>query len=502
MANAPDPAAAPASTPARPATLPMVGPILFFRGQRETQWEVSALVVTDGKVTPADLAFEGVAPAVSPRHLSSWRNHHVWRYDFALPQAERDRFVVYGFPGAPGWTIAVPGRASALRLAFAANNGAGDEAALAHWSGGRNGCWHSLAEQHRRQPFHLLILGGNQVYADGLWESCPAIAHLATLSQAQRLERPFSRAMAEQASEFFFRLYEYTWSQSETAAVLASVPSIMLWDDRDIVAGWGSHDDAVQQSPVFRGIGQIARRACGLFQLGTTAVDPDESQWGAVVNTVTQGFVVGETGILALDLRSERTATRVLSDASWSALPHWLERFHGCRHLLLVAGVPVLFPDFGWIERIARHLPILSQFQDQFRDHWRSPAHLAEWRHLIRLLHEFSVRRRCRVTLLSGKMNLGGQAVLRGSGEIWQLMAPGIVHPPLSGFAATCLERLADVPTETVADALALSFPPFPETSRRFIHSRGWVELGFDRHRHLKVCWHAEEAPNHYHAAL
>ena len=39
----------------------------------------------------------------------------------------------------------------------------------------KNERWRDLGNKHASSPFHLLLLGGDQLYADSIWEAVPAI---------------------------------------------------------------------------------------------------------------------------------------------------------------------------------------------------------------------------------------------------------------------------------------------------------------------------------------
>ena len=131
----------------------------------------------------------------------------------------------------------------------------------------------------------------------------------------------------------------------------------MMWDDHDIFDGWGSHPDDRRTCPVFQGVFEIARRSFSLFQLGCAPDDLADCVWGAAVGTFTQGFRVGDLGIFAPDLRTERSQTRVMSEETWAELPGWLDRFDGCRHVLLMSSVPMVFANLHAVERLVNLWP-------------------------------------------------------------------------------------------------------------------------------------------------
>ncbi len=70
----------------------------------------------------------------------------------------------------------------------------------------RNERWLHLAAEHAARPFHLLLQGGDQPYADALWR-IPIFAEWRHQPWRQRRNAPFTPAMAEAARGFFFDSY-------------------------------------------------------------------------------------------------------------------------------------------------------------------------------------------------------------------------------------------------------------------------------------------------------
>ncbi|CAO3378648.1 alkaline phosphatase D family protein [Azospirillum argentinense] len=486
----------------RPAPNIILGPVLYFRGEQGDRWWLSALFVLEGEAEPYDLRVDGVTLPVPPRHLAHWRNRHVWRFDFAIPRGARDVEAAYGFTdgASPGdtWAVTVPGRASQPRIAYVSCNGVEDEEKIAALNAPRNALWGNLRRRHESERFHLLLQGGDQLYADAVWRQPPLLTAWKKRTDDARLEEPFTPAMAEEAADFYFDLYLRVWGQPETAAVTARIPSVMMWDDHDIFDGWGSHPDEEMMSPAWRGVYTAARRHFSLFQLAAMEDAQPECVWGAPLNSFSQGFRLGDIGVLALDMRSDRTPRRVLSDRVWDALPEWLERFKGCRHLILMSSVPLLYLDTGVMERAIGLSPVRVGIEDDLRDQWRSPAHAEEWLRLLSQLVEFSRRTGCRVTSVSGEIHAGARAVLRGGGvEIWQLIASGVVHPPPAKATAFALEWLAGR-KETLDNGYVFEMPAFPESGKRIIRQRNWLSLIFDGKGQIHARWSAEGQPNRY----
>jgi hypothetical protein len=85
-------------------------------------------------------------------------------------------------------------------------------------------------------------------------------------------------------------------SSSEIVAA-AQIPMINIWDDHDIIDGFGSYPRLLMNSPVFSAIGKVAFKYYLLFQHQTSL---DEAMWGllewdkSVVFGVERGPYIGE----------------------------------------------------------------------------------------------------------------------------------------------------------------------------------------------------------------
>ncbi|CAK0778124.1 Alkaline phosphatase family protein [uncultured Gammaproteobacteria bacterium] len=479
----------------------VVGPILLFRGEQAGRWRVSALFVLAGEAEPFDLEVEGIGLPVPPRHLTTSHNFHIWRFDFAVPLADKGQRLAYRFvdqgdgPDGSQWGFSVPGRTERPRLAYVSGGGADDEDRLGFVEpGNRLERWRNLAETLPERPAHILLLGGGQVEVDGVWQASPTLAAWATHTPDLRQTMPFTRVMADQTMDYYFKLYCRTFSQPEIAAVLAEIPAVMMWDDRDIFSGWGSLEATDQSCQVVRGLQAVAKRHFSMFQLGTMLREPAESVWGARQGTFSQGLRYEDLGILALDLRSDRNPTRVLSEATWAELPVWLRRFAGCRNLLVMSGAPLIFPEPGGVDRILSRCGIGSLLNSNPDDRWSSPGHVEEAERLLRVISDFGLTNRCRITFLSGKEGLGAAGTVRDRKGIWQMVAGEMVQPPPSGWRTRVLEWLSGA-SETLPNGLTVDLRSFAETGHRLLRSRSWLELEFDHRSRVQARWHTDRSP-------
>ena len=99
----------------------------------------------------------------------------------------------------------------------------------------------------------LALLVGDQVYADDWQEKI-----LAETTEAGRLKH-------------YLSAYREFWRNIHYRRLLCSLPSVMMWDDHDIMDGWGSREDSFADEsgafkPEWQGLFDAASKAFGIMQ--------------------------------------------------------------------------------------------------------------------------------------------------------------------------------------------------------------------------------------------
>lgn len=81
-------------------------------------------------------------------------------------------------------------------------------------------------------PYHLLIMGGDQIYADPLFAGCESIRLWENLSSSKEKwnnsQAYFTPKSIEELNVFYFKMYIFCWSYDATQRVMSSVPSVMM----------------------------------------------------------------------------------------------------------------------------------------------------------------------------------------------------------------------------------------------------------------------------------
>jgi PhoD related phosphatase len=494
-----------------------LGPVLKFLGCQDDTWGISAMVVTDaadaaplltvaGQPKPAAIALQQLPHSASA----------VWRFDFAVPQKAVAQIVSYTLGGVQ-YSLQVPAKGAQPAMAYASCNGFSDPKLMKQVKD-QNAMWARMDRLHvgadtirgrKFGPWSLLLMGGDQVYSDSIWVDVPELKQWCDLTHDQRMAYAFSPALRLAVEKFFENLYLDRWAQTDMRVAMGSIPSVMMWDDHDIMDGWGSYPYEQHNCPVYQGIFSVANSYFKLFQLQATGALPPATL--PAQDGYSKGFRMGSMGLLVLDMRSERMPHRpdgahddykpdqVMSEKSWAAVYKWLDAQEGMTQLLIMSSIPVVHPSFGLLEKMLGVLPGQQELEDDLRDHWTSPPHLQERLRLVHRLLRISAQKGCRVTLLSGDVHVAAVGAIESDRNdvppnarvVNQLTSSGIVHTPPVAMARYFLEQ-ACKEVETLDRGILATMYEFPATTRRLIGARNFLTIEPDVDDRLWANWWVE----------
>ncbi|MEV4808232.1 alkaline phosphatase D family protein [Micromonospora avicenniae] len=262
----------------------------------------------------------------------------------------------------------------------------------------------------------LLVLLGDQVYAD---VTSPTVRRLLR----RRRRRPRA-APADQVVSFdeYTKLYLESWRDPEIRWLLSTVPSVMIFDDHEIIDDWNTsaswRADARRQPWwaerigsglasywVYQHLGNLApdeiaadpllakivaaEDATGVLREFGERVDKesdlahDTERWRAVQYQWSYALDLGRTRLVMLDNRCSRvldpTNRAMLPPGEWS---WFLDQAHGVYdHLVVGASLPWLLPPGihhveAWNERLAdSQRPWVARASEKLRrgldlEHW------------------------------------------------------------------------------------------------------------------------------------
>ena len=507
----------------------LLGPVLSFRGSAGGLWKVTALIGLKEAAPIPTMELDG-KPCPKPRALLLANGERYLRYDLSCRLLKTERMVGYGIAGGPRWALTVPAKGEAPRMAYVSCNGFSDPAVMRKLVRTSNAVWEDLLFSHDKslrvplpsgepklldkeqlwherrihdkqlQRFNLMLMGGDQIYFDSIWEEIEALRQWVALPRAEQLSFKVTAALEKKIEAYYFGLYQQRWLPKDrgawssktpsldAASAMARIPTIMMWDDHDIFDGWGSYSCEMQHSPLFQTLFRHARRAFWVFQMqhaladlpelidvtpaGFSKQDPllEPINWSRALSKdplalplldgqpgFTSTFALGPLAIVAADLRTERSRNQVMGTDTWRGIKAWLATLPGgdlpadkaCRHLLFMSSVPVVHPKLSLAELLldkfgADH--VTDSNADDLKDHWSHDDHEGERKRLLEVFSSLAKDKKIRVSLVSGDVHVAawGTAYRKDlpASDTWsqmhQFTSSAVVHPSLMGV----MERL------------------------------------------------------------
>ncbi|KAI1374071.1 hypothetical protein F4677DRAFT_178872 [Hypoxylon crocopeplum] len=485
-------------------------------------WLGSILIVTDAPQPPTIHIHLSVDLSPNPRQLMphSIYTHQRWqffKYDLDLQMGEgatdRWTYAVTSHLGCTRYEFVVAGRNETnWRLIahsgndFAASTSQNERSKL----GGLGFMWKDVLQKNVDcGGFHVQLGLGDQIYGDRLWKEVPLLKQwLAMPGKENRKNAGWTARHEEDVSHAYFHFYTSHFDQPFLREAFAQIPHVCQIDDHDIFDGYGSYPDYMQNSQMFKNIGRIAVDMYLLFQHHTTLEVLRNVSHDLDLFTVTgQGWhfvkFLGPAVVVAgVDLRSERTQSRVLAGPTYQGLfPKIAMLPPSVQHCLWMLSVPIVYPRLDTVESLANTFAtgkkavnttynvlgkvtssvagivggkemvaqgfsqvkkavgksglmgnVVNQFGDLdigeiLKDMWTHETKDLERTYLIRTLQGISHQKGLRMTFLSGDVNAAGAGLVHDPAHpsdhktMYQIITSPIVAAPAAQYILKMLHN-------------------------------------------------------------
>ncbi|KAJ8112418.1 hypothetical protein ONZ43_g5399 [Nemania bipapillata] len=373
--------------------------------------------------------------------LHAERGHTFWRFNIEVELGDKQQRIAYRINGGPATGFWVPARDQSMNVMFHSCNGFSQRVNPDEFSG-PDPMWRDVLNDHQTRPFHVMIGGGDQVYNDAVADQAKLFHEwIAIKNPLHKSNAPFTAAMQDELEAFYLERYMMWFSQGLFGLANSQIPMVNMYDDHDIIDGFGSYPHHFMKSPVFSGLGNVAFKYYLLFQHQSVPDEDDHSEpsWclgvrpGPYIHQRSRSVFVSlgaRVALLAVDARTERTRDEVVREESWRRL---MDRCYDeivkgkTQHLLVLLGVPIAYPRLVWLENILTsrlldpikalgRFGLLGNFVNSFDggvevlddldDHWTAKNHKDERRYIIEDLQDLAVDKSIRVTILSGDVHL------------------------------------------------------------------------------------------------
>ena len=479
----------------------LLGPILGI----EQEVIYTVCVVTDKSVESVILLIDGVN--VHAEQSGNPVSGIFWRAEYTLDDISLSRYLDYSLEidgvisfdkhKRESWCFYVPSEKEVPKFAYTSCNGFSNEA-LKESCSNPYYLWSQMVQIHEKTPFSVLLMGGDQLYADSIWGDVKKLSEWSNLPRKEKIKKKATKEMQRQIDTFYARLYQDRWSTPDMSLMLASIPSVMMWDDHDIFDGWGSYPKDMQESEVYQAIFKYAKKYFELYQMRTrknrNLLNIESSHYA--FSLPFRGYQ-----IIAIDNRTERTLEQIMSQKQWEDFLNHLDTMQENRDVLLMSGVPVVYRDFSFTESIYAYTSWEEELTDDLKDHWRAKEHQGERLKLImNLLESAKTRKKGRTVILSGDVHVGSLGIINDVRsvdtplKIHQVVSSGIVHPPPSilewyGILAITNDRNEYLNEDNTVKVSMLQ----PHSSNKYIRSRNFVSIEEGTDDKLWINWVCED---------
>ncbi|MCJ1479013.1 hypothetical protein MMC13_007697 [Lambiella insularis] len=373
--------------------------------------------------------------------LHAERGVTFWRFNLEVELGEKQARIAYRINNAASIGFWVPAKGESMNIMFHSCNGFSASVNPADFSG-PDPLWRDVLNTHQTRPFHVMLGGGDQIYNDAVMKQTTYFQEwLAIKNPHHKHEAQFTPEMQNELETFYLERYLMWFSQGLFGMANSQIPMVNMWDDHDIIDGFGSYPHHFMSTPVFSGLGNVAFKYYMLFQHQSVPdeLTADEPSWllgaspGPYINELSRSvfmFLGKHVAFLGLDCRTERMREEILSEASYELA------FERCsreivpgetKHLIVLLGVPIAYPRLVWLENILTsrmmepikavgRMGLLGNFLNHFDggveilddldDHWTARNHKDERNWFIEKLQDLAAENSVRITILGGDVHL------------------------------------------------------------------------------------------------
>ncbi|KAI1392772.1 uncharacterized protein F4822DRAFT_425979 [Hypoxylon trugodes] len=391
--------------------------------------------------TPVDGEKLGKYKDVRGFRLHAERGHTFWRFNIEVELGSTQQRIAYRINHGPATGFWVPARGQSMNIMFHSCNGFSLSVNSDEFSG-PDPMWRDVLNNHQTRPFHVMIGGGDQIYNDAIMRDTKHFQNwLQIKNPLHKNNAPFTHEMQNEMEHFYLERYMMWFSQGLFGLANCQIPMVNMYDDHDIIDGFGSYPHHFMKSPVFSGLGNVAFKYYMLFQHQSIPDETEDTEpsWalgvklGPYIQEQSRSLFMSlgsKIALLAVDCRTERTRDEVVREDTWKKLTErcYEDIVKGeTQHLLVLLGVPIAYPRLVWLENILTSRlmdPIkalgktgmlgnfLNRFDggvevlDDLDDHWTAKNHKNERRFTIEDLQDIAGDKSVRVTILSGDVHL------------------------------------------------------------------------------------------------
>ncbi|KAH9220651.1 hypothetical protein DL95DRAFT_329400 [Leptodontidium sp. 2 PMI_412] len=462
--------------------------------------------------------------------LHAEQNVTFWRFNIEIELRSKQQRIAYRINRGPATAFWVPARGQAMNIMFSSCNGFSHDIDPNGFCG-PDPMWRDVLNTHQTQPFHVMLGGGDQIYNDRVMEETTIFKQWLDMKDPHHKERlPFTAELQNELEAFYLNRYSMWFSQGLFGLAVSQIPMINIFDDHDIIDGFGSYPDSYMRSPIFSGLGSVAFKYYMLFQHQSSIDEGEDTEPSWILGTQPGPYIkelsrsvfttLGrEIAFLGLDCRTERMYDEIVSAETYDKVFERLEKeiIKGeTKHLIVLVGIPVAYPRMVWLEniltsRVMEPIKALSragllgkkllnhmdggvEILDDLDDHWTAKHHKEERNWFIQELQDLAAMKSVRITILGGDVHLGAIGQFYSNPKLGipkdrdfrympNIISSAIVNSPPPETLADLLNKRNKVhhlDAETDEDMIPIFTHDVngkPRNNKRLLNRRNWCSI-------------------------
>lgn len=332
------------------------------------------------------------------------------------------------------------------------------------------GAWDQFRDVLENRKAHFVIGGGDQVYCDTnhksriedvwVWLKNNKNALLAKYRNAD--ETLQEDAIIGYFTSLYRTYYRVYWQFGALQEVFRRFPQYMIWDDHEIMDGWGSLTKAEREkklSNFFQDDDESANYQLVMLMFkaasaayyeyqhshnphtGAIPEDPNNSQWD-------YSFAQGDYGFFMLDVRGHHDCEapegqRLLGAEQFERFKNWItsDIVRQKQALFVCSPVPVVH----WNESVVNWADFGGQ-KDDFMDEWGHETNHKERDAMLELMFRFSHETGIPVVILSGDVHCASAFRITDGdnypkADLFNVTSSAISREPAPKFATMAFQK-------------------------------------------------------------
>ncbi|KAF7960971.1 hypothetical protein EAE96_000641 [Botrytis aclada] len=462
--------------------------------------------------------------------LHADRGFTFWRFNIEVELRSKQQRIAYRINRGPATGFWVPARGQAMNIMFHSCNGFTMDVHPNDFSG-PDPLWRDVLNTHQTQPFHVMLGGGDQLYNDHMMQRTTLFKEWLNIKNPLRKEAlPFTPEMQDEMEHFYLDSYCMWFSQGLFGVANSQIPMINIFDDHDIIDGFGSYPDSYMKCPVMSGLGSVAFKYYMLFQQQSSIDEGEDTEpsWilgaqpGPYIPELSRSIFTGlgrGIAFLGIDCRTERMNDEIVTAETYTKIFDRLEKdiIKGqTKHLIVLLGVPIAYPRMVWLETILtskvmtplkamgragllgkslmNHFDGGVEILDDLDDHWTAAHHKEERNWLIQELQDLAAEKSVRITILGGDVHLAAIGQFYSNPKLkipkdrdyrymTNVISSAIVNAPPPDMLADILNKRNKVhhfDADTDEDMIPIfthDVDGKPRNNKRLLNRRNWCSI-------------------------